>query len=139
MYVTPDGNVYAATGPNGQLFVITPDGKHEVVLDSHENNLLSLIGDGRDTLYVGTDPHGLVYRVNRKTKDVFVMHDAAESEISALVLASDGTLYAGTGETVEAGAAETPATATRRPTRRRDDWRGDSIIAARHARPAADA
>jgi WD40 repeat protein len=109
MYVTPDGNIYAATGPNGQLFVITPDGKHEVVLDSHENNLLSLIGDGRDTLYVGTDPNGLVYRVNRKTKDVFVMHDAAESEISALVLASDGTLYAGTGETVEEGAAEAPA------------------------------
>ena len=101
MYVTPDGTIYAATGPNGQLFEVKADGKHEAILDSNENNLLSLTGDGRDTLYAGSDPHGLVYRVNRKTKDVFVVHDADESEISALVLTSDGTLYAGTGETID--------------------------------------
>src|SRR5687768_7457131 len=109
MYVTPDGTIYAATGPNGQLFAVKADGKHEAILDSNENNLLSLTGDGRDTLYAGSDPHGLVYRVNRKTKDVFVVHDADESEISALVLTSDGTLYAGTGETIEQGASEAPA------------------------------
>lgn len=109
MYATSDGNIYAATGPNGQLFEIRPDGKHEAILDSNENNLLSLTGDGKELLYVGSDPHGLVYRVNRKTKDVFVVHDADESEISALVLASDGALYAGTGETVDQSASEAPA------------------------------
>ena len=88
----------------------TPDGKQEAILDSNENNLLSLTGDGKELLYAGSDPHGLVYRVNRKTKESFVVHDAAESEISALVLAADGTLYAGTGETVEQGESETPAT-----------------------------
>jgi len=46
----------------------------------------SLLSDGKDLLYVGTDPNGLVYRVNRKTKDVFVLFDAPESEISCLAL-----------------------------------------------------
>ena len=109
MVQTPDGMLYAATGPNGQLFEIKPDGSKSVLLDSDENNLLSMIGDGKDLLFVGTDPNGLVYRVNRKTKDVFVLYDAAESEISALALDADGNLYAGTGqaaETEETGAAE---------------------------------
>src|SRR5882672_8818127 len=35
---TPDGNVYAATGPNGQLFEIRPDGSRSELFDSDENN-----------------------------------------------------------------------------------------------------
>jgi ligand-binding sensor domain-containing protein len=101
MVQTSDGMLYAATGPNGQLFEIKPDGSKSVLLDSDENNLLSMIGDGKDLLYVGTDPNGLVYRVNRKTKDVFVLYDAAESEISALALDRDGNLYAGTGQAAD--------------------------------------
>src|SRR2546421_1384132 len=101
MVQTPDGMLYAATGPNGQLFEIKPDGSKSVLLDSDENNLLSMIGDGKDLLYVGTDPNGLVYRINRKTKDVFVLYDAAESEISALALDRDGNLYAGTGQAAD--------------------------------------
>jgi hypothetical protein len=93
-----DGTLCAATGPQGKLYEIRPDGSNSVLLSTDENNLLSLATDGKDVVYVGTDPHGLVYRVNRKSKDVFVVHDAAESEISALALASDGTLYAGTAE-----------------------------------------
>src|SRR3954469_18618320 len=104
---TPDGMVYAATGPNGQLFEIKPDGSKSVVFDSDENNLLSMISDGKDLLYVGTDPNGLVYRVNRKTKDIYVVHDAPESEISALALDKAGNLYAATAETTpQAGGAE---------------------------------
>ena len=95
---TPDGNLYAATGPAGQLFEIKPDGSQRVLLDTDENNLLSLISDGKDLLYVGTDPNGLVYRVNRKTGESFILYDAAEAEISALALDAKGNLYAGTAE-----------------------------------------
>lgn len=102
---TPDGNIYAATGPTGQLYEITPDGKHSVLFDSDENNLLSLTGDGKDALYVGTDPNGLVYRINRKTKESFVLYDAGESEISAVALAADGTLYAATSDALPEGGA----------------------------------
>ena len=96
-----DGTIYAATGPDGKLFEIKPGGKPEVVFDSNENNLLCLASDGKDLLYIGTDPHGLLYRFNRKTKESFVVHDANESEITTLALATDGTVYAGTAESIE--------------------------------------
>ena len=94
----PDGEVYAATGPNGQLFVIHPDGSHEVLFKSSENNLTALATDGKDLLYVGTDPNGLVVRVDRKTKESFVLYNAGETEVTALVLDVRGDLYAATGE-----------------------------------------
>ena len=98
---TPDGNLYVATGPNGKLFEVKPDGSKSVLMDSDETNLLSLLSDGKDILYVGTDPNGLVYRVNRKTKDIFVLFDAPETEISCLALDKKGNLYAGTAEAAE--------------------------------------
>ena len=106
---TPDGNLYVATGPHGKLFEIKPDGSKSVVMSSDESNLLSLLSDGKDTLYVGTDPNGLVYRVNRKTKDVFVLFDAPESEISCLAMDRKGNLYVGTAEAAEPTALKAPA------------------------------
>ena len=105
---TPDDKIYVATGPNGKLFEIEAEKKPVAVLSTDETNLLSLISDGKDLLYIGTDPNGLVYRFNRKTKESFVMFDAPESEISTLVLDGKGNLYAGTAEAVEQGAK--PAT-----------------------------
>jgi hypothetical protein len=100
---SPDGEIYAATGPNGQLFKIDPDGSHSVLFHCEENNLVSMVSDGKDTLYVGSDPNGLVYRINRKTKDSFVLYDAPESEISSLLLTKDGTLYAATAQSTQGG------------------------------------
>ncbi|HWE02603.1 MAG TPA: hypothetical protein VG326_09360 [Tepidisphaeraceae bacterium] len=108
---TPDGDLYAATGPHGQLFEIKSDGTKRTVLDTNEGNLLSLLSDGKDTLYLGTDPHGLVYRVNRKSGESFVLYNAAESEVSALALDKHGNLYAGTSEAKEEPNAGAPAEA----------------------------
>ncbi|HEX3356958.1 MAG TPA: hypothetical protein VHS31_08305 [Tepidisphaeraceae bacterium] len=101
MCQTPDGKIYAATGPEGQLFQIDENDKHEVLFDSEQNNLTSMVSDGKDLLYVGSDPDGLIYRINRKTKDTFVVFDAPETEISALLLDKDGTLFAGTASEIE--------------------------------------
>jgi hypothetical protein len=106
---TPDGNLYAATGPTGQLWEIKPDGSKRVVLDSDENNLTALVSDGKDMLYVGTDPNGLLYRVNRKTGESFVLFDAPEAEISGLVIDAQGNIYASTAEAREEGAAAATA------------------------------
>lgn len=110
---TPDGNLYVATGPTGKLFEVKPDGSQRVLLDSGENNILSLVSDGGDKLYAGTDPHGLVYRIDRKTGRSFVLYNAPESEIGALVLDHKGNLYAATSEAREepAAPAATPAAA----------------------------
>ncbi len=81
---TTDGSVYVATGPTGQLHEIKPDGTSRVLLDTTENNVLSLVADNGDFLYAGTDPNGLIYRINRKTGEAFVLYDAVESEVAAL-------------------------------------------------------
>ncbi len=104
MLTTDDGTIYAATGPNGQLFEIRPDGSHAVLFDSDENNLLCLLSDGKDLLFAGTDPNGLVYRINRKSGEVFVLYDAPETEISALARDAKGNLYAATAQATEPGA-----------------------------------
>ncbi len=95
---TDDGLIYAATGPSARVFEIKPNGEKSVLLESRENNILSMVSDGKENLYAGSDPNGLVYRINRKTREVFVLFDAAETEISALVMDTKGNLYAATGQ-----------------------------------------
>jgi hypothetical protein len=104
---TPDGNVYAATGPNGQVFEIKPDGSHEELYKCSEDNITSMISDGKDLLYLGTDPNGLVIRLNRKTKEAFYIYNAGEIEITALALDKAGNLYAATGAVSDHQAAQT--------------------------------
>ncbi len=95
---TADGNIYAATGPNGEVFEIKPDGTHGQLYKSGEDNVTSMISDGKDLLYLGTDPNGLVIRLNRKTRESFIVYNAGESEITALAMDDSGNLYAATGE-----------------------------------------
>jgi hypothetical protein len=90
-----------------------PTGVTEI-LHAQQSNLLCLGRDGRARLYVGTDTDGLIYRLTPPEKATgawqsFVMYDAAESEIAALLVLPDGTIYAGTGDAEQAKA--TPATA----------------------------
>jgi hypothetical protein len=92
-----DGMIYAATGPGGGLIAISPGGKSETIYKSDGNNLTAIATDGKDNLYVGTDPNGRVVRINRKTKESFVLFNADESEITALAMDKDGNLFAATG------------------------------------------
>jgi hypothetical protein len=98
---TPDGTIYAATGPNGQVFQINPDGSHSELYKSSEDNITAMLSDGRDMLYLGTDPDGYVVRLNRKTKESFILYNAAESEITALAMDEQGNLFAATGEVAD--------------------------------------
>jgi hypothetical protein len=117
------GLTYIATGPEGQLFWMTADGAAKVVVDTRQNNLLSLATDGKGSLYVGSDPNGIVYRVNVKTGEAFVVYDATEPEINALLVDEKGNLFVGSSDAAAVfgqvapvatpgnGGPETPTTA----------------------------
>ena len=93
----PAGEIYAATGIEGQLFRIEPDGKSgKVLADLKPRNLLCLAFGPDWLLYAGTDGDGLIYRINTETGKTFVMYDAKEAEISSIVIDEDGVIYAST-------------------------------------------
>lgn len=91
------GQVYAATGIEGQLHVIDADGKNgKVLADLKPKNLLCLAIGADGMLYTGTDEEGLIYRIAPDSGKAFVMYDAKEAEISAIVLDNEGNVYAST-------------------------------------------
>jgi len=94
------GNLYAATGPSGQLWKIAPDGKRTLLYDSPHSHLLSVAVGPDGSVYAGSDGEGLIYRVDSEGK-TSVVYDAPQSEIRTLLFAPDGSLYAGTA--AEAG------------------------------------
>ncbi len=92
----PDGQggSWAATGPEGQLFHCAPDGKSELVLDTDESHLLSLVKGTDDLLYLGTAPHALVMQFNPTTGLDSVLASLDGSETPALAASPEGGLYA---------------------------------------------
>lgn len=74
-----------------------------LILDTEQTNILCLARNNKKTLFAGTDTDGLVYRLTPNAKsdtgyDAFVIYDAAEPEIGALLAMQDGTVYAGTAD-----------------------------------------
>lgn len=91
------GEIYAATGVDGQLFRIEPDGKEgKVLADVKPKNILCLAFGPDGLLYGGTDEDGLIYRFNTENGKTFVMYDAKEAEISSIVVDEDGNIFAAT-------------------------------------------
>lgn len=76
-----------------------------VLYDSSQTNLLCLGEDQHGRIYVGTDSDGLIYRITEKPDGsifAFVLYDAAEPEIGALLVLPNGTTYAGTADAKQA-------------------------------------
>lgn len=103
--------VYLATGTEGKLLMVDLDKPKDAddaiveLLDTAQTNLLCLGRDARGRVYAGTDTDGLVYRVDATRLDkpnVFVLYDAPEPEIGAIVVALDGTVYVGTADANQA-------------------------------------
>ncbi len=93
------GTIYAATGPEGQLWK-RKSGKWSILYDSKATHLLSVAIGPDGSVHAGSDGEGLIYRIGQDGKTA-VLFDAPQSDIRSLVVAPDGTLYAGTA--AEAG------------------------------------
>ena len=101
------GSILAATGTEGKLLRVRPDDDEPVVelLDTQQANILCMAIDQQGRIIIGTDEDGLVLRLEEGEEDgyqAFAVYDAAEPEIGALLIGSDGSLYVGTADAEQA-------------------------------------
>ncbi len=111
--------MYVATGTDGKLWRVSdadPDAEPDQnndnsdmiiteILETEQVNLLCLGTDAQHRIYVGTDTDGLIYRLTPRddgTFESFVIYDAGEPEIGALLVRADGTVFAGTADADQA-------------------------------------
>ncbi len=93
-----EGNVYVATGKEGRIYKMSPDGSlgDKPFVDTPEIDIRSLAIAADGTLYAGTAPDGLVYKITPDGNFVPVLI-SKQKYVWDLVLDDDGNLYAGTG------------------------------------------
>src|SRR3954453_21916058 len=92
-----DGNLFVATGDEGKIFKVTPDGKITVVYAGEESQILCLALAADGSIYAGTGPTGRVVRIDAKGT-AKVIYSSPESYVWSLAVEPRGqTIYAGTG------------------------------------------
>lgn len=107
--------IYVATGDQGRVLCVVASDKDKpavtTILKAKQPNVLCLGRDDAGRLYAGTDQDGLVYRLTPPApakKDAadhwspFVLYDAKEPEVAALLVTPDGAVYAGTADAEQA-------------------------------------
>jgi sugar lactone lactonase YvrE len=104
------GNLYVATGDQGEIHKVTPAGAGSVFFKTEETHARSLAVDANGNLIVGTDPSGLILRVSPAGAG-FVLYQAAKREITAVAVSTDGTIYAAGDGNKQAAAPAPPAAA----------------------------
>lgn len=91
------GNLYAATGDEGKVFKVTPDGKATVAFTSEDSQVFCLAAASDGSVYAGTGPGGHVVRLsgNGAAK---VVADLEDGYVWALAVDAKGeNIYAATG------------------------------------------
>lgn len=91
-----DGTLWAATGPNGHVYRIAPDGKFTLALTADEKYALAIVADSKGDVYVGTGGgHGNIYRIGRDGK-AGLFYRTPEEHVLCLAIDRADNLYAGT-------------------------------------------
>jgi len=89
------GNIYLGTGPQGKVYRLDSFGKEpQLIYDSRDKNILSLVIGQDSFVYAGSDSRGLVYKIDPRDKTATVLYDSDQPEITALLFAANGDLYA---------------------------------------------
>ena len=99
-----DGTLYLATGPQGKILAVTPDGKGDVLYSAGKlaKNILCL-AMANNRLYAGTDENGLVIEIDLAAKTSRVLLDCAEKEVSAVIPDASGGVFVATADTSKSG------------------------------------
>jgi hypothetical protein len=91
-----DGSMYAATGHQGKIFRVSPDGTSSAIWNAAQAEVFALCLDAKGVLYAGSSPNGGVYRIENG-KGTEIWHSPGRY-IWAIRAAPDGTLYVAGGE-----------------------------------------
>ena len=93
MVLDNSGALYVATGDHGEIYKVSPDGKHLLFFKSDEVHIRVLALDSKGNLIAGSDGSGLVYRI-APNGEAFVLYSAPKKEITALAIDGAGNIYA---------------------------------------------
>lgn len=92
-----DGALLVATGTSGKLFRVTgldrEEGDGEVLYDSDDTHVRTLLVDSRGGVVLGTAGEGLILRLG-PNGSVRTLHDSDQPEVVAFAEGPDGTVYA---------------------------------------------
>jgi hypothetical protein len=91
------GNLIVATGDDGKVFKVTPDGKASVLYTAEDSQVLCLAKAADGAVYAGTGPSGQVIRIEADGKAKVVRPGDGLYIWSLAVDAKTQTVYAGTG------------------------------------------
>ncbi len=91
-----EGNLFAATGEDGKIFKVAPNGTISLAYQAEEGQIFCLAADAEGVIYAGAGPKGQIIRLDAKGGTVLC--DTGESYVWSLAY-DDFTksLYAGTG------------------------------------------
>ena len=91
------GNLIVATGDEGKIYRLAPDGKASLVFDSEDSQVFCLATSDDGTIYAGTGPSGRILCIT-PAGATRVLCATPESYVWSLVVdRNNETLYAGTG------------------------------------------
>lgn len=91
------GNLFVATGDEGKLYKITPDGKATVVFTANDSHILCLAAAPDGSVYAGTGPNGRIVHVPPQGNPRVLISDL-DSYVWAVGYSPETrSLFAGTG------------------------------------------
>ncbi|MDD9939123.1 MAG: hypothetical protein OXT09_36380 [Myxococcales bacterium] len=130
LYDAGNKTLFAATGPEGQVFAIDAKGKAEVYYDSDASHVMSLAGGGKDTLYAGTSDDALLLALTGPGR-ADVVYDFEGNEITSLSV-QDGRIAVAANLFPKAPAAKKP-TKKKNGAKDQDDKKSDDKTKAKAA------
>ncbi len=92
-----DGNLFVATGDEGKIYKVPPQGKPAVVHADGQSEVLCLVLASDGSIYAGTGPNGQILRIDPRGK-TRLFSETGEGYVWSLAIDPKGqALYAGTG------------------------------------------
>ena len=85
--------LFVATGDQGKIYRVDSDGEGKIYADTKQRHVISLALTPERSLLAGTDPNGVIYRIEKSGK-LFALYDSDLPEVRSLQVAPNGDIYA---------------------------------------------